>query len=381
MSSSWVSARKKAREINRRPLRTPGHPVGTPSLGSQDWSSEGGPGSGGNNANANANGGFFAIYDGHGGRNAVNFVSERLHEELAKSLAECRGEDVTLAIEQAFLRVDSAMGNNPKYQHCGSTACVAFVRTRPGGGGRELYVANCGDAQAVLAASKPHTDRPPNPNGLGLGSIASDRSGREQSYFPPSPTRVAGASGSGSGPRGQFDSNAIPTSSPLSSPTGGAFPGIPSVSANNPALNNAGPAPRGAHAKTDDAGALEAVALSYPHVATDAGEKARITRAGGQVCMGRVNGSLAVTRALGDHSFKRSGVTALPFQKKIQLGAEHKFLVIGCDGVWDVLQHQEAVQLVAGMKDPTAMARRIVDAAIERGSTDNVSAMVLRFND
>src|SRR5687767_3446199 len=41
------------------------------------------------------------------------------------------------------------MARNPKFQECGSTACIAYVRVLPQGG-RELYVANVGDAQAVL---------------------------------------------------------------------------------------------------------------------------------------------------------------------------------------------------------------------------------------
>lgn len=51
----------------------------------------------------------------------------------------------------------------------------------------------------------------------------------------------------------------------------------------------------------------------------------------------RVGGSLAVTRAFGDHSLKRDGVTAKPFINKHVLKPFDKFLVMASDGVWDVL--------------------------------------------
>ncbi len=48
----------------------------------------------------------------------------------------------------------------------------------------------------------------------------------------------------------------------------------------------------------------EAVPLSQDHKPNMAGERARIEGAGGRVSIGRVNGDLAVSRALGDFPFK-----------------------------------------------------------------------------
>lgn len=58
---------------------------------------------------------------------------------------------------------------------------------------------------------------------------------------------------------------------------------------------------------------------------------------------GRVGGSLAVTRAFGDHSLKRDGVTAKPYINKHVLRPFDKYLIIATDGVWDVLEDQEAI--------------------------------------
>ena len=59
----------------------------------------------------------------------------------------------------------------------------------------------------------------------------------------------------------------------------------------------------------------------------------------------RVAGSLAVTRAFGDHALKNDGVTAKPFINKHVLRPFDKFLVIASDGVWDVLDDQDAINL------------------------------------
>lgn len=71
-----------------------------------------------------------------------------------------------------------------------------------------------------------------------------------------------------------------------------------------------------------------------------AGEKARIQAAGGFVDFGRVNGNLALSRALGDFEFKKSAdlppeaqiVTAFPDVVIHEISDDDEFLVIACDG-------------------------------------------------
>lgn len=71
------------------------------------------------------------------------------------------------------------------------------------------------------------------------------------------------------------------------------------------------------------------------------GEKARISAAGGFVDFGRVNGNLALSRAIGDFEFKKSAdlspeqqiVTANPDVTTHELSADDEFLVIACDGI------------------------------------------------
>lgn len=70
------------------------------------------------------------------------------------------------------------------------------------------------------------------------------------------------------------------------------------------------------------------------------GEKARITAAGGFVDFGRVNGNLALSRAIGDFEFKKSAglapeqqiVTAYPDVVVHEIADDDEFLVVACDG-------------------------------------------------
>lgn len=70
------------------------------------------------------------------------------------------------------------------------------------------------------------------------------------------------------------------------------------------------------------------------------GEKARISAAGGFVDFGRVNGNLALSRAIGDFEFKKSAelspeqqiVTAYPDVIAHPISDDDEFLVIACDG-------------------------------------------------
>ena len=56
-----------------------------------------------------------------------------------------------------------------------------------------------------------------------------------------------------------------------------------------------------------------------------------------------MGGSLAITRAFGDHSLKRDGVIAKPYIKKHVLRSSDRYLVVASDGVWDALEDQDAI--------------------------------------
>ena len=72
-------------------------------------------------------------------------------------------------------------------------------------------------------------------------------------------------------------------------------------------------------------------------------------QAGGYVMDGRVNGSLNLSRAIGDMEYKQTShlsaaeqaVTASPDVHQIQLGPSFEFMILACDGIWDVLSNQQ----------------------------------------
>lgn len=59
----------------------------------------------------------------------------------------------------------------------------------------------------------------------------------------------------------------------------------------------------------------------------------------------RVIGILAVSRSFGDHSCKRY-VTARPYVNRVELSENSEFIVIACDGVYDVLEDDDVSKIV-----------------------------------
>lgn len=51
-----------------------------------------------------------------------------------------------------------------------------------------------------------------------------------------------------------------------------------------------------------------------------------------------------------------------------------------CIQLWDVCSDQEAVDLIRNIADPVAAAKQLVDHALARFSTDNLSCMVVRLD-
>lgn len=94
--------------------------------------------------------------------------------------------------------------------------------------------------------------------------------------------------------------------------------------------------------------------LSFDHKPQNEGEKARIVAAGGFVDFGRVNGNLALSRAIGDFEFKKKAdlppeqqiVTAFPDVVSHDITPDDEFLVLACDGIWDCESSQSVIEFV-----------------------------------
>lgn len=96
--------------------------------------------------------------------------------------------------------------------------------------------------------------------------------------------------------------------------------------------------------------------MSYDHKPQQERESSRIEKAGGWVTpMGRVCGNLNLSRCIGDLKYKLNSeisranqiITAEPDVEVIDLTDEDTFLVVACDGVWDILSNDGIVDFVS----------------------------------
>ncbi|KAL8521930.1 hypothetical protein ACS0TY_012184 [Phlomoides rotata] len=132
----------------------------------------------------------------------------------------------------------------------------------------------------------------------------------------------------------------------------------------------------------------KAIEMSRDHRPVCLRERRRIEASGGYVYDGYLNGQLNVARALGDwHMEGLKGqdgpLSAEPEVMSTKLTEEDEFLIIGCDGLWEVFLSQNAVDFARRRlqehNDPTACCKDLVDEALKRKSGDNLSVVVVCF--
>ncbi|WVZ79521.1 hypothetical protein U9M48_027092 [Paspalum notatum var. saurae] len=135
----------------------------------------------------------------------------------------------------------------------------------------------------------------------------------------------------------------------------------------------------------------KAIEMSRDHKPSCNREKMRIEALGGYVDDGYLNGQLNVARAIGDWHVEGmkacdglGPLSAEPEVMTMDLTEEDEFLIMGCDGIWDVFRSQNAVDFARRKlqehNDPAACCKDLVDEAIKRKSGDNLSVVVVCFN-
>lgn len=132
--------------------------------------------------------------------------------------------------------------------------------------------------------------------------------------------------------------------------------------------------------------------MSSDHKPYNEFEKRRIEAAGGFVQWNRVDGDLAVSRALGDFSYKtrpdldprEQKITCFPDVTIHERTEGDDVLILACDGLWDVMSSEEAVNtarriFASGETSMVKIAEEMLDLALDKGSKDNISAVVARL--
>jgi len=226
---------------------------------------------------------FFAVYDGHGGKECALFCAQHLHKVL-KDEINAIGKQVYNEPENALNVLKNTYLNTDKKikeavpPHHGCTVVTCLITGSLQEGNRQLFAANAGDGRAVLC-----------------------RDGK-------------------------------------------------------------------------------AIRLTEDHKASNEVEAKRITSGGGFIINGRVNGQIVITRSLGDHLMK-DYIIAEPFLHSEKLTDKDTFLIVACDGLWDVVEDQQAVEFLLANKDCTGseLARKLLLKALADGSTDNLSIIVVKL--
>lgn len=133
--------------------------------------------------------------------------------------------------------------------------------------------------------------------------------------------------------------------------------------------------------------------MSRDHKPICAKEWKRIKASGGYVDDGYLNGQLNVARALGDWHMEGmktmvsdggpGPLSAEPELMTTDLTEEDEFLIIGCDGIWDVFRSQNAVDFARRRlqehNDPSLCCKDLVHEALKRKSGDNLAAIIVCF--
>lgn len=220
--------------------------------------------------------GYFAIFDGHAGTFAAEWCGKKLHLILEEIMRRSPNTPVPELLDQTFTSVDQQLEKLP-LKNSGCTAVTAVLRWE---------------------------DRiPSSSSATGSAALAPAAAAATNSESTETPTQDA--------------------------PSGGSLPQLQEKAARQRVLYTA---------NVGDARIVlcrngKALRLSYDHKGSDENEGKRISNAGGLILNNRVNGVLAVTRALGD-AYLKDLVTGHPYTTEtvIQPDAD-EFIILACDGV------------------------------------------------
>jgi protein phosphatase PTC1 len=227
---------------------------------------------------ADTDNGYFAIFDGHAGTFAADWCGKKLHLLLEETIRKNPTTPIPELLDQTFTSVDLQLEKLP-VKNSGTTAVTAVLRwedrvPNPASATGSAYI-----SQAAMKATEAATEA-------------------ESTEAPEVKLQQTEA---------KLRQNATRQRVLYTANVGDA----------RIVLSRSG----------------RALRLSYDHKGSDESEGRRIANAGGLILNNRVNGVLAVTRALGD-SYMKEFVTGHPYTTETVIQPDtDEFLILACDGV------------------------------------------------
>ena len=123
----------------------------------------------------------------------------------------------------------------------------------------------------------------------------------------------------------------------------------------------------------------EIIEMTTQHNVKNKKEVERIKKKEGLIFNGKVFGCLSITRTFGDFDFKDGGVIVNPTLSKFHISNDSKFIILASDGLWDVISKDDAYNFSLNAKGSMDFCQLLVNEAIIRETTDNVSCIVIQF--
>ena len=124
--------------------------------------------------------------------------------------------------------------------------------------------------------------------------------------------------------------------------------------------------------------------ITTDHKPEDIIEKRRIEKIGGEIYKDSEGvfrvGQLSLARAFGDGD-NAPYISQVPDVYYNKITNNTKYIVMACDGLWDVVDNKDLSSLIDGYKKENSknVAANLAQEALKKGSYDNVSIIVLEF--
>lgn len=246
--------------------------------------------------------GYFAIFDGHAGTFAADWCGKKLHLILEDIIRKNPNVPIPELLDQTFTTVDAQLEKLP-LKNSGCTAAIAVMRWEE--------------------------------------RVPSDRSATGSQALGPAAVAISKASKQDDASHSEKEKDN----------EGDTAPTATSEAVHAKLKSNASRQRVLYTANVGDARIIlcragKALRLSYDHKGSDENEGKRIANAGGLILNNRVNGVLAVTRALGD-AYMKDLVTGHPYTTETVIQPDSdEFIIIACDGVSSTILYVYTCMLI-----------------------------------